>query len=254
MFDPPRAPEYTIWAVAFVLFLTDAARLLSAREVLLVETGRGRLAAAFAANPYTLGGRVLSFGPLHLPYRGVFIAPWNRAWSDAATVQTVVDRLRRLGHSLFVPRVLALSAFCLLFVIGPALTFLLGVSVAIVLIALALYATVLVAIGCVWWQRATFGLSARKATFITLELLACPAFLPNLVRKITTSTPVEADAAQILSATSTGDVTEEFLARLETRTEALLGELKPDESLEGDLRAYLAAVKGARETCRSSSR
>jgi hypothetical protein len=246
LFDPPRAPEYTIWAVAFVLFLTDAARLLSAREVLLVEAGRGRLAAAFTANPYTLGGRVLSFGPLHLPHRGVFVAPWNRAWSDAATVQAVVDRLRRLAHSLLVPRVIAAGAFCLLFVLGPALTFLLGVGAAVVLIALAAYTTVIVAIGFVWWKRATFGLSARKATFITLELLACPAFLPNLVRKITTSTPIDADAAQLVLATSTEEMAEAFLARLEARTEALLGEASPDESLEGDLRAYLTAVRSGR--------
>jgi hypothetical protein len=244
--DPPRGADYTIWAVAFLFYLFDAARLVSPRAVLLVEAGGGRLAAAFSDNPYTLAGRVLAFGPVLLPYRAVFVAPWGRPWTERAALDAVIDHLAELRRTLLGPRILAAAAFALLFVVGPVLTFALGVNAAVVYTAAALYPAVVAAIVWLWWRRAAFGLTAGKAALISVEVLACPAFLPNLVRKITGPTPVDADATQILFATAAPEVVEEFLARLEIRTETLIGETGADESGEGRLRSYLAAVKGAR--------
>jgi len=74
----------------------------------------------------------------------------------------------------------------------------------------------------------------------------CPAFLPNLVRKITTARPVEADGAQILLATASDDVKAEFLARLSSRAEELINEAAGDATRQAALRNYLAAVRAAR--------
>ena len=84
MLDQPRsAADYAIWAVALALYVSDAAKLLSARQLLLVEAGRGRLAAALSETPYTIAGRVLVFAPLLRPDRGVFVALWGRPWLAA---------------------------------------------------------------------------------------------------------------------------------------------------------------------------
>ena len=104
--------------------------------------------------------------------------------------------------------------------------------------------------------------TVRHTALLSLEVLVCPAFLPNLVRKITTARPVEADGAQILLTTASGDVKEEFLAGLSSRAEELineaagrmqfqieqLAEVVADHGIfEGapDLRASVAAVDAA---------
>lgn len=246
MLDHTRGSDYAIWVVALLLYVCDAAKLLSPRELLLVEAPRGRLTAAFSETPYTIAGRVLAFGPLLLPHRGVFVAPWGRAWTDAARLSSTLESLQQLRGSLLVVRLLAAWGFMLLFVLGPALTLALGPNAAVVYTAMLLYPTVVLAILTLWWRRHDFRLGAVRSAWLSAEILICPAFLPNLVRRITAHAPVEADGAQILVAAAPSDSTEEFLARLESRTGELIEEARPDPTLQEQLRSYLATVRGAR--------
>ena len=129
--------DYTIWIVAALLYVSDAAKLLPPRQLLLVEAGRGRFAAAFSATPYTIAGRVLSFAPLLLPYRGVFVASWGSAWTDGARLRKALESIERLRSSLGGARVLGILGFALLFAVGPALTLWLGTTAAIIYTAAA---------------------------------------------------------------------------------------------------------------------
>jgi len=244
--DQPRTADFAIWLVALALYAFDAARLLSPRELLLVETGGGRLAAVFSAYPFTLGGRILAFAPLTRPHRGVFVAPWGRAWSAEPVLRATLGWVEALRRTLLPARLLAAAAFVLLFVVGPALTLLLGSDPAVLWTAALVYPTAVAAVGVLWWRRRAFGLTARHAALLSLEVLVCPAFLPNLVRKITTARPVEADGAQILLATAADDVKAEFLARLSSRAEELINQAADDATRQAALRNYLAAVRAAR--------
>ncbi|HWN90258.1 MAG TPA: hypothetical protein VNQ15_02570, partial [Verrucomicrobiae bacterium] len=67
----------------------------------------------------------------------------------------------------------------------------------------------------------------------------------NLVRKITTPQPIEADGAQVLFAAATVEVKEELLARLESRAGDLIDEAGEDTPAQEQLRSYLATVKAA---------
>jgi hypothetical protein len=241
--DQPRAADYAIWLVALLLYACDAAKLLAPRELLLVEAGAGRLGAVFSENPFTLAGRVLAFGPLLRPWRGVFVAAWGRPWLDGGRVTAAVESLAGLGRSLLVARIIAVWAFALLFVIGPALTLTLGPDAAVLYTAAALYPTVVATIAVLWWRRRAFGLAAGRCARLSLEVLLCPAFLPNLVRKLTASLPIEADAAQMLAAAGAPDVTETVLARLERRAEELIEEAATDEPAGAELRVYLATLR-----------
>lgn len=246
MLDQPRVSDYTIWAVALLMYVCDAATLLPPRQMLVIEAARARLSAVFSESPFTLGGRVLAFAPLLLPHRGAFVAPWGKPWTDDATLKAAlasVDRVRRL---LVVPRILAAWAFVLLFVAGPVLTAILGTSAAIVYTAAALYPTVFVAIAAVWWCRCALGLTRAHATWLSVEILICPAFLPNLVRKLTAPHPIDADAAQLLLAAGSAELTSGVLDRVERRTEELIAESGPDDTDREPLCAYLATVRGAR--------
>jgi len=236
--EPTRLADYAIWAVALLLYAYDAARVLGPREMLLVESAQGRLAPALGDNPFSAGTHALAFAPLHRPHRGVFVATWGRPWSDPGALTATRESMTRLRGTLAPIRVLAVLAGLLLFVIGPLLTWALGPDAAVLLTAAGLYPTVVAAIVALWWRRARLGLAPARFVWFSLEILVCPAFLPNLVRTITTRHRVEADGAQMLVATADGDVAAEFLGRLRRRTEDLLDTDGGDPAL----RAYLAAL------------
>lgn len=246
MLDETRGADYTIWVVALLLYVSDAAKLLAPRELLLVEAGRRRLAASFSEYPFTLAGRVLVFSPLLLPQRGVFMAPWGTTWSQETVLQATLASLGRLRSSLRFVRALAVWGFALLFVAGPGLTLWLGTSTAVIYTAAALYPTAIVAVVWLWWWRSAFGLTAGRAARVSAEILLCPAFLPNLVRKITAALPVAVDAAQILAATAPPGVRDRLLARLEHRIEELIEAVDPEQPEAAALRAYLTTVRATR--------
>ena len=100
--------------------------------------------------------------------------------------------------------------------------------------------------GIVGGQRRALGLTVPRCAGLSLEILVCPAFLPNLVRKITWPHTIAVDAVQLLVATGSR-VDEAFLGRLERRAENLIDGTGPEEDgLRRRLDVYLATVRGAR--------
>jgi hypothetical protein len=93
--------------------------------------------------------------------------------------------------------------------------------------------------------RTAFGLTRGQAAWLSLDLLICPAFLPNLVRKITVPRPIDTDGPQLLFATAVSEVKEEFVTRLEGRTEDLLDGAVSDGPEPSELRSYVDTVRAA---------
>jgi hypothetical protein len=242
----PRVTDHAIWLVALLLYVYDAARLLGPRQMLLVEAAGGHLAPVLVDNPFASGARALAFGPLHLPHRGVFLAAWGRPWSEGPTLTTTLAALAALRASLGPLRWLALLGGVLLFIAGPALTLTLGPDAAVLYTAAVLYPTVAAAVTALWWRRRRLRLTTGRALVLSLEVLVCPAFLPNLVRKITAQHPIEADAAQVLAAAAPAEARDELLTHLERRTEALLDDDAADPAARPGLRSYLATLRTAR--------
>jgi hypothetical protein len=244
--EATRLTDYAIWGVALLLYAYDAARLLAPREMLLVERAKGRLGTALGDNPFTTGARTLALAPLHLPHRGAFVAGWGRAWSDETALAATLGSLTSLRASLNPLRVVAAVGAVLLFVVGPLLTAALGPNAAVVYTAAGVYPTVIAAAAALWWRRRGLRLTTTRATWLSLEMLVCPAFLPNLVRKITSHHPIEADGARVILATADAEDRDQLLAQLRRRTEDLLETDTTDPGGQGDLRAYLAVLRDAR--------
>ena len=122
-----------------------------------------------------------------------------------------------------------------------------GPAAAILCAAAAIYPAIAIAIATVWWRRRRLGLTAGRAATISVEVLLCPAFLPNLVRKITSSHTIEADGAQLVVATDDArEARDEFLERLAHRTEELIEDPSGDADTARQLRSYLETVKAVR--------
>src|SRR5262249_60857383 len=96
-----------------------------------------------------------------------------------------------------------------------------------------------------WGRRRGLRLTASRCAILSAEITACPAFLPNLVRKITPLQPVEVDGAQILAATADVVVRNEFFPRLEARLEDLLGETESAGTVHEQLDAYRSTIREA---------
>ena len=246
MLDEARTSHYTIWAVAFLLYLCDAARLIRWRDLLLVEHGRGRLRPSLSDNPFTIAGRVLAFPPIVLPHRGVFVASWGEKWSAARDVATALASIEQLRGSLTVARAAAVTGFALLFIVGPVLTFFGGPGVGVLLTAGLLYPAILATAVALWLRRHNLRLTTMQAVGLGAELLVCPAFLPNLVRKITTKHHVDADAAQIVASTASPEERDELFLRLQGRADELLNEASADDAIQQELRSYLVMLREAR--------
>ena len=247
MSEAVRLADYAIWAVALALYAFDAGRRLGPRQLLLIEAADGRLEPTLNESPFTARARAVAFAPLHRPHHGVFLASWGRPWADAASIQPILEALARFRASVRPARVLAGLGFALLFAVGPILTLLLGPDAAVLYTAAALYPTTLAAVVWLWWRRRTFALGGGRAALLGIEMLVCPAFLPNLVRKLTASYRIEADGAQVALTLTQGEARAEFLTALERRMQALLeDEDGLDTADRAGLDAYLATVRAAR--------
>lgn len=245
MLDEARSSDYAIWAVALLLYVWDSASLLAPRDLLLVESGRHRFAALLSESPFTIAGRVLVWSPLLMPWRGAFVAPWGRPWIDPPALAAALDAVQQRRSALLVVRALATWTFVLLFVGAPLLTLLMGPNTAVIYTAMALYPTTLVVIACLWWRRDRLGLTRARTVWLSFDVLLCPAFLPNLVRKITVPQRIEIDGVQVLCATTPSGIDERFFARLESRAESPIDDEVDDEPERERLRSYVATVKSA---------
>lgn len=84
------------------------------------------------------------------------------------------------------------------------------------------------------------------AIWLTIDILICPAFLPNLTRKITAREPIAVDGVQIVFARATSEMKAELVRRIENRTEGLGEESDAlDEAGVNEMRSYLDVVRAA---------
>jgi hypothetical protein len=237
--------DYAIWIVVGALYVLDAARLLSPREFLLCQAGRGRFAPTLDEAPFTLAGRVLAFGPLLRPDRAVFVLRWGGHWADRVAVRAALDRLAEVSSALLLVRAVAIWSAAWLFVGGPALTFWLGPTLAIYATMAAVYPAAPVAGLVLWLARARLRLSRRRIVGLVAEALVCPPCLANLVRKVTLAQAVEVDGARLALAVLEGERRERFWERLQRRAEELINEAGQDDPEGQRLSSYMATARAA---------
>ena len=161
--------------LAFYLF--DASLLLYADEVAFVKYG-GKWSAPVGAG-FMLAGRYLALPGLWSPGAPVFRSV-RRA--PAAEERPAVDALLAVLRPLRWPaRLVAL----LLFLVVPV-SLLVNLAPRLMLGLLgSLYLTSVLSVAYVARRRAALGLSRRDVAAIAFDVIACPPFAINLVRRVT---------------------------------------------------------------------
>jgi len=209
--------EYLLLAGIAAFYLYDSALLLFSEEVLFMRWRGGWRASV--GSDFTLGGRYLALPALLLPGTPILRAHWPRqdavAGDDAgASMDAMARRLRPLAWSC---RLVAL----LLFVAVPLALLRHWPSQWLLGLLLAIYLPTAVAVAWLAWQRQALGLSRAVLATIALDVLACPPFAPNLVRRVSLRMPL-ADPAAFAREVLPAARERTLVARIEQRIGLLL--------------------------------
>jgi hypothetical protein len=234
--------EWTLMALAASLYAWDSAQLLYANEGLLAPRGRDGWALRLGSTLRLAGRELYVPSPLTL-HRPLFRLAWgfeapaggDPGWSE-----------RRGAYRPLAPLVWAMAVA--LFVLLPLGLFSrLGEAMLIAALAM-LYASILAALAWTALRARSLGIAPRRLAALAFELLVCPPFALNLVRRLSLEVPVGEDLVAAARRLQGGDgwpaSRVRFAARLE---DALLdeGEGSPRAAALGRYRSLLLAEEGA---------
>jgi hypothetical protein len=171
--------EKLLVPVIAAFYLKDCLLLLRSDEAVLVRSGLGRWRAGFGLPYYKLRGREPYLCNPLLPHEPVFRMRWAMTPADSGSAwnAAVPTALRALQPAVI------LMALLLLVGIPTALLGHLGKSVLVLLIG-ALYAVILISMAWVVRRRKELGLNSKACVVLASEVLLCPPYAVNLVRKL----------------------------------------------------------------------
>ncbi len=174
---------------ALLLYLFDSCLALYGDE-LLFATGLHGWHNVAAGNVLVLGRRLMLPNPL-MPGARLLRVCWSRALAgDLSARQPEPPFMERATTPAFLqvlgPLQVGVTALLLLIAVAlPAVLYASGQGLPLLLLLAAIYALNLAMTVWLWRVRTALGLGARACIFLTVDLLLCPPFAINLVRKIT---------------------------------------------------------------------
>jgi hypothetical protein len=168
-----------VGAIAFYLF--DSAMLLYSNELLLHRRAQ-RWTYSAGSNFFLLGRRLWLANPFE-PQYALFRVAWSE--TDRRPAQDKPQEMAAFLVALRPLRYLVLVLLILLIGGLPLSALLFGAGIVMLAVIGLYYACVLLALAMVYARREIFGLgSARAMLSVAFDVLACPPFAVNLVRKL----------------------------------------------------------------------
>ena len=206
--------------VAIGLYLYDSALLLHINEGVVTPRRGGGWRVRFGSRQVSFRGKELYMPSPFLPHRPGFRLLWDLP-ARSMEARSVWQARRDLFKPL-VPLVWAMALA--LFVLLPLGLFsVLGDWILLVAL-ITLYLGIAVALLWLATRRRQLGLSPRQLGILVFELLACPPFAVNVIRRVSVEMPLEADlmsvARQLQAAADWNETRGEFIARLDEQIDA----------------------------------
>lgn len=183
------ADEFYLAGGALAFYLLDSAQFLYGNELLFVRT-RGRWRNVAASEALLLGRRVLLPNPL-TPFAPLMRLCWSESTtSGAPPARAAAPGLRRALRPL---QFGVMFLLMLIAVALPATLLCYGQGLPLLMLLASVYVLNLGMTFWIWRRRAALGLAKRACAILSVDLLACPPFAINLVRKITMQQPLAGD-------------------------------------------------------------
>lgn len=160
-------------------YLVDTLAMLYSDEVVLVQRRRGW--QAVLGSEATFSGRYPALPALLAPGAGVLRMRWGHAAVGAADVAALHASLARATPLRWPARIMA----ALLLGVLPVALLVDVTSNALLVLLAAIYVTSIGAVAYLIRHRRAFALTRGALASIALDVIACPPFAINLVRRLT---------------------------------------------------------------------
>jgi hypothetical protein len=208
--------EALLMALVIGLYLYDSAILLFCNEAVLLAQGKTKWLAGFGSNLTTFRGKELYLPNPLRPTQALFqlawqlegvVLPGSQQWSET-----------HKAFRGFSP--LVWSLLILMYVLLPIVLFARLGDLMILSVFILIYVNVFAIVLKLWLDHEKLGISHRNCAFMALDMLICPPFAINVIRKLSLRVPVTEDfslAAQRLLGGADWEVVRfELLTRLDS--------------------------------------
>jgi hypothetical protein len=180
MLEAIASSSFGFWSIAALIVVIDSVVLLSPGEFVFAFNRRGGPVVRAAATPYLVRSKDLSFASLIFFARPFFVS--------SVTIREVPDDelvalARQASQHRSIYLYSAVTAF-LLVAAGPALTTLLDISSALLVVLPVLYANAIIALADVIAARRELRLSRKALLSLAFEFIVCPVLVINLNKRL----------------------------------------------------------------------
>lgn len=173
--------DLLVLGLAVTLYLVDCGRLISTRELLLAGTASGGWRVITPDRGFLFNRRHGVFPGLFDPGTALLRLSWPATAGDTDQTRTAVqDLVTRLA----LPRRLCRVLFLLVFVGLPVAYYVPKDRLALAVLFLTVYASVLVLAVWLFIRRRALGLKLGTTVLLAFEILVCLPYAPNLHRKL----------------------------------------------------------------------
>jgi hypothetical protein len=208
--------EALLMALVTGLYLYDSAILLFCNEAVLIAQGKTKWLAGFGSSRTTFRGKELYLPNPLRPTQASFQLAWqlegvvltgSQQWSETHKAFR--------GFSPFV-----WSLLVLLYLLLPIVLFARLGDLMILSVFILIYVNIFAIVVKLWLDHRKLGIPHRNCAFMALDMLICPPFAVNVIRKLSLKVLVTEDfvlaAQRLLSVADWEAVRFELLARLDS--------------------------------------
>ncbi|MEO1596015.1 MAG: hypothetical protein AAFS02_12305 [Pseudomonadota bacterium] len=173
--------DLLVLGLAVTLYLVDSGRLISTRELLLAGTAGGGWRAITPDRGFLFNRRHAVFPGLLDPGTALVRLSWPAAPGDTDKTRTAVQDL---VTQLALPRRLCRVLFLLVFIGLPVAYYVPKDRLALGILFLTVYASVLLLAVWLFIRRRALGLKLGATALLAFEIIVCLPYAPNLHRKL----------------------------------------------------------------------
>lgn len=194
--------SFDVWLMVGVIgfYIADSLTLSFHNQFLVAASASKRW--QYVPRTVELAGKYLYLPHLLKPYQLLLKLNWQPDLNTIQPSDDLTQPVRQLAGSLLVLQMLVICLALQILLLFPLTIYLYGLGVLSLLLMALIYSTILFAITVVFFKRQQFNLSLAAWAKLAFEVLACPPFAVNLLRKLGLNQTVAVDgvllAAQLL--------------------------------------------------------
>ena len=174
-------------------YIYDSLSLLFHNQIVFTETSK-TWDFTFPSHRFRFGNKFVFLANVFMPFQSVFYSSWPCIEKTPERIE--LNALNKFLNSLFIFRLLSIILWVTLILILPPILLMYGTIFNLLTILGVTYVTIFLMIFFLWRFKKRLNFSNKDFFSIVFDILACPPFAINVVRKITLKqkfkfTPIE---------------------------------------------------------------